>query len=142
MDVSKPCGLWLRGTSWSLLHLGSADYPGQVLLWDVHIENAAVTRLQPHLCTFLGLSTHPAKPGESSGSACKGSDKFQVISLLIQKIQLRVTQTAPDKKKIIQYFLGKSPIILFDILKMKCYSSIFQQESFETKFAQTQAFYI
>lgn len=32
--------------------------------------------------------------------------------------------------------------MLFDIFKMKCNSSVFQLEGFETKFAQTQAFYI
>lgn len=97
--------------------------------------------LQPQLCMFLGLSTHPAKL-ETLGLCAEVGTSSQVISSLIHKIQLRVTQTAPDKKKNFRCFLGKSPIILFDILKMKLYSSIFHQEGFATLFAQTQAFNI
>lgn len=67
----------------------------------------------------------------------------QLISLLIKKNAVKgYSDSSRLKKKIIQYFLGKSPIILFDILKMKCYSYIFQQEGLESRFAQTQAFYI
>lgn len=105
------------------------------------IANAEFLSLQPHLCTW-GSPHVQLSQVRALGLYAEVVTSSQVISLLIQKTQLRVTQTAPDKKKIIQYFLGKSPIILFDIFKMKCYSSIFQQEGFETRFAQTQAFYI
>lgn len=83
--------------AWEALAGASSTQTLQItlFLYDVHIENAEVMSLQPYLCSFPRLSTCPAKAGESSGAVWAVTSS-QVISLLIQKMQLRVTQTNSD----------------------------------------------
>lgn len=90
-DVSKNSVFWLRGSSWCLLHLATANYS----FYTICILKMQRSWVCSHTCTFPRLSTCPAKPGESSGAVWAVASP-QVISLLIQKMQLRVTQTNPD----------------------------------------------
>lgn len=81
------------GSSWSLLHPDTANYTFY-LMCTLKMQRSWVCSPMS-LCTMPRLSTCPAKPGESSG-AVWALTSSQVISLLIQKMQLRVTHKNPD----------------------------------------------